>query len=270
MNELIALFIYPGIGLAFCLGLGYRLLLSRQLSWSGSAWQMPADRVSWLAAASVILIGVGLIGLPWPWHPWPQRYGWLITWALIEVTVWLTLLPALQAGAPRLVRAATREAQIGMAGRAVLWAVVAPGLTSSDAVTAWSLAGHLLVLLAGLVTLPAALNWGPFGPEPSLGPQGVIGGLATRPATALIFAGDARSAALISAVWLAGTPREFVPAWATLLIVSAGGIATALALSWLTGRVPRLSVPAALRSILIWSGSLAILAFIAFGAGPSS
>ncbi|WP_299756823.1 hypothetical protein [uncultured Chloroflexus sp.] len=266
---LIALIIYPGGTLAIGLGIGYRLLTTRQLPANGSLL-LTTDWIGWLALATLGLVAGGLASLPWPWHPAPLPFGWLGAWVCLEAAAWLPFWPALSSGAPHLVRAAVREAQIGVLGRAIVWSVAVISLSSSGGLSGWTLSGHLLIWLAGLFSLPAAINWGPFGPEPSLGPQGITEGLPARPAATLTFARDTVAAALLTVVWMAGLPRELLPPWAELLIIIGGSAITALALQWLQGRLPRLSVPAALRTTLIWAGSLAVLAVAMLGLGQSA
>ncbi|MCS6889748.1 hypothetical protein [Chloroflexus sp.] len=267
--ELIALVIYPGGLLAIGLGIGYRLLVTRQLPANGSLL-LSTEWIGWLALATLALIASGLTGLPWPWHPAPRPFGWLGAWALLEIAAWLPLWPALSSGTPRLVRAAVREAQIGVLGRAILWSTAALSFASAGSINGWTLSGHLLVWIAGLFSLPAAINWGPFGPEPSLGPRGITEGLPARPAAALTFARETLAAALVAVVWIAGLPRELLPPWASLSVIAGGSAVTILGLGWLQGRLPRLSVPAAIRATVMWAGGVAVLAAIALGWGQSA
>lgn len=268
MSGLIALVIYPGAALTIGLGIGYRMLTTRQLPATDS-FLLTKEWIGWLALATLALIAGGLASLPWPWHPAPLPFGWIGAWGLLEAAAWLPLWPALSSGSPRLVRAAVREAQIGVVGRAILWSAAAIGLSSASEFNLWSLGGHVLAWLAGLFSLPAAINWGPFGPEPSLGPQGVTEGMPARPAAALTFARETLAAALIAVVWMAGIPSELLPSWAALVIIAGGSAITVSSLHWLRGRFPRLSVPAAMRATLVWAGSVAILAVVALGWGQS-
>jgi hypothetical protein len=258
---LVAFLVYPGGLLAIGLCMSYRLLSNRLLPFQDILRFSPG-LIGSLVWASLVLVAGGLACLPWPWHPWPIPFGWLGAWVLLEFAAWLPFLPALLAGAPHLVRAAVREAQISMLGRTILWGAVATGLAIADAVSGWSGIGHGLILLSTLLSLPAAINWGPFGPEPSLGPQGITTGLATRLAWELTFARDTVAAALIAAGWLGSLPLALLPPWLGLLAIVGGSAGTALVLRWLQGRVPRLSVPSALRTTLLGAGSLAILALI--------
>ncbi len=266
MAGLVALLIYPGGLLAIGLSMSYRLLSDRPLPIQG-VLRFPPDLIGGLVWASVVLVAGGLVCLPWPWHPWPVPFGWLSAWVLLESAAWLPFLPALLAGTPHLVRAAVREAQISMLGRAILWGAVATGLTLADEISGWSSIGHGLVLLSTLLSLPAAINWGPFGPEPSLEPQGITAGLATRSAWELTFARDTVAAALIATSWLGSLPIALFPPWLGLLAIGGGSAGTALVLRWLRGRLPRLSVPSALRTTLISAGSLALLALIVSALG---
>ncbi|MEF3273939.1 MAG: hypothetical protein K6356_05985 [Chloroflexus sp.] len=258
---LIALIIYPGGLFTLGLGLGYRLIASRQLPEHSNLLPI-REWIGWIALVTLALTAGGLAALPWPWHPAPLAFGWMGAWALLELAAWLLFWPALTSGTARLVRAAVREAQIGMLGRAMLWGVAATGFSSTDALNGWSLGGHLLLLLAGLICLPAAINWGPFGPEPSLGPRGISEGLPARPAAALLFARETLTAALVTVVWMASLPITVLPPFATLLMIVGGSVATIVSLNWLHGRLPRLSVPAAIRAIIVWGGMPIVLALV--------
>ncbi|GIV90976.1 MAG: hypothetical protein KatS3mg055_3494 [Chloroflexus sp.] len=259
--ELLALLIYPGGLWAFGLGIGYRVLTTWQLPTNGQL-RFATDRPGWMALTTLICVAGGLTGLPWPWHPSPHAFGWLGAWALLEVAAWLPLWPTLTAGTPRIVRAAMREAQISLLGRALLWGVAAIGFSNDNTLTGAALAGHGLMLVSGLLSLPAAINWGPFGPEPSLGPHGIVEGQSAKMAAAITFARDLVAAALITVVWQAGLPLASLPAWVAAIAIIAGSVVTILSLRWLQGRVPRFSVPVALRFTLGWAGSITLLAVI--------
>src|SRR5690349_9823529 len=73
-----------------------------------------------LQIASAVLALGALWALPWPGLARAASSLWP-AWALLEAAWLLPLLPPLKAGAPPVVRAGAREAQIGALGRAALW-----------------------------------------------------------------------------------------------------------------------------------------------------
>ncbi|MBA3944241.1 MAG: hypothetical protein H0X37_06710 [Herpetosiphonaceae bacterium] len=119
-----------------------------------------ATPLSWLGAVAAQATALAL--LPWPMAAAgaPRPNLWLL-WGLIEASQLLWLLPALSHADPQINRLATREAQLTMAGRAALWLGVS---------VAWSAAlegnvvARAVATVAGLLALPLALNWPPFGP----------------------------------------------------------------------------------------------------------
>lgn len=119
-------------------------------------------RASAARAIAVICGTLALLTLPWPGLPgqtsWQAR-PWAM-WALIEASAVLSLLPGLMAG-PVASRAAVREFQLGISARLPLWLAVSalllarPGDAPQPAVL-------LLVLIVGLLALPAAGGWAFF------------------------------------------------------------------------------------------------------------
>lgn len=228
--------------------------------------------------ASIASMGcacLGLVVLPWPLHPAPSLVTlWLWAWAAFEGAFLLPLLPALLAGWPPLVRAASREAQIGIAGRMVLWLALAVGLLlptgagSLSLALLWSLPAYGLALIAAFFVLPAALTWGPFAAETSISPGGTTDGLNSA-ATALdTLARMVRCAALLVASLLALLPIALLPA--TPLFSMAGVAAVILAFELIcrllqrsAGRVVRHTLPTAL-DICWWRGLPAALAALLY------
>jgi hypothetical protein len=217
--------------------------------------------------ASIASMGcacLGLVVLPWPLHPAPSLVVlWFWAWAAFEGAFLLPLLPALLAGWPPLVRAASREAQIGIAGRMVLWLALAVGLLLPTGAGSLSLA-----LIAAFFVLPAALTWGPFAAETSISPGGTTDGLNSA-ATALdTLARMVRCAALLAASLLALLPIALLPA--TPLFSMAGVVGVLLAFELVcrllqrsAGRVVRHTLPAAL-DICWWRGLPAALAALLY------
>ncbi len=114
-------------------------------------------------AASVIFVAF----LPWPVIAPPHGTPALVTVLLaLESASLLPLIAGLRAG-QLAARAAIREAQIGTAGRCVLWLVYG-ALSQIDSVAPIQVPGVVALLAGGLLALPAACAIGPFGPERAL------------------------------------------------------------------------------------------------------
>ncbi|NJN68806.1 MAG: hypothetical protein HC884_19935, partial [Chloroflexaceae bacterium] len=96
---------------------------------------------------------------------------WLLAWAGLEGAFFLSLLPGLLSGPPPVVRAAIREAQVGTAGRILLWVALGAGLVlhpTGDLATPSALSPiltHVLALLTALFAFPIAAGWGPYAAE---------------------------------------------------------------------------------------------------------
>lgn len=253
----IAALIYPGLlttlvaGALFgmLLGTGGRPVLSALRSREGLA-----------ALASVLLAAVGLATLPWPLHPMPASASWLWAWAGFELAFLVPLLPPLAAGTPTVARAAMREAQLGVLARAALWAALAAALPVHADWRPATLPVHLLAIAVGLLTLPAAIGWGPFGAETSITPGGTQAGLPDDVRRLDSWGRTTRSGALVVAALLVLLPTASGPAWLGLAVLGAGLLTLGLALRQLGRRLPRLTLPAALRLGWLWALPLAALA----------
>lgn len=261
MPFVIAVLIYPGLLTAVLAGALFGLIVRGRplLPVLGAAH----SREGLAALASVGSAGLGLAALPWPLHPAGPSAAWLWAWAGFELAFLLPLLPALAAGRPAVVRAAIREAQLGLLARALLWAGLAPALLAHGD---WRIATgplHLLALAVTLAALPAAIGWGPFGPVEGVSPGGVQAGLPDVQARLDSWARDVRSGALIAAALAATLPVASGPAWLGALVLASGLAACLLALRRADGRFPRPTLPAALRGLTLWVLPLAALASLA-------
>jgi hypothetical protein len=241
----IAVLLYPGLLTAVIAGALFGLTVSgrRSLPPLGAL----GTREGRAALAGAVFAGLGLAALPWPLHPAGAGASWLWAWAAFELAFLLPLLPALTAGAPAVVRAAIREAQIGALARATLWAALAAALAAHADWRAATLPAHLLALAVAAAALPAAIGSGPFAPEERVSPEGAEAGLPEPVRAAEGWARDVRSGALVAAVAVAALPVALAPPPLALAMVAAGLVVGLLALARLRGRTPRLTLPAALR-----------------------
>ncbi|HEU4321653.1 MAG TPA: hypothetical protein VFS21_00755 [Roseiflexaceae bacterium] len=256
MQLVIALLLYPGLLLAMALGLLFGLLLQGRPALPGLGLR-GAEGLAGLA--SLLLTGLATALLPWPLHQvpeWRAVGNLVLLWAAFEGAYLLPLLPGLLDPAPLVARAAAREAQMGAAGRAVLWLAVGAGLWPEATWSLSTLAGHLLVLAAGLLAFPAAAGVGPFGPERSLGHDGAEAGLDDSTAALLRFARQTRAGALLAALlvaalppaqpWGAGQGFELMPSLG-LALTAAAFVVAGLALRQASATLPRFTLPGALR-----------------------
>lgn len=261
---LVAGAIYPGLLTAIALGALFGLLARGRPRWPvGGAF---ASREGLAAMGSVLGAGLALATLPWPLNPVSGAAAWPWAWAGFEAAFLVPLAPALATGLPAVARAAIREAQLGVLARAVIWLALGSALAAH---ADWRLAtapGHVLALLAALLVFPAAMGWGPFGAEESITPGGAAAGLPDAARALDSWARDVRAGALLAAIVVAGLPVAVSLPGLGLLAVGAGFASIGLILRRVEGRVPRLSLPDALRLGLVWALPLAVLASVALSA----
>lgn len=173
METLFQILVYPGLLWVITLALILIAALGRSARGSQAirnTWRALRGQGSLPHALSVVLslIAIGL--LPWPASPFapiPQLDLWRI-WAFTEASFLVALAPGLLSSLPAASRAAVREAQIGVSGRAVLWIALLVGFGWQGA-TLTELGPLLLGAFAALLALPAAARWQPFGGESGLG-----------------------------------------------------------------------------------------------------
>lgn len=258
----LAALLYPGLLTALAAGAIYGPLTRGRAGLPAGLGAL-GTREGLAAAGGALLAGLGLATLPWPLHPAEPGAAWLWTWAAFELAFLLPLLPALLAGAPAVVRAAVREAQLGALARAGLWAALGAALALHGSWVGAALAAHLLALAAALAAFPAAIGWGPFGPEERVTPGGTAAGLPEAARALEAWGRDARAGALLAAVLVAGLPTGVLPAPLGLALVAVGLALGALLLRSFAGRLPRLTLPDALRFCLVWPLPLAAAATLA-------
>ncbi|MBX0331050.1 hypothetical protein K2Z83_25690 [Oscillochloris sp. ZM17-4] len=254
--------VYPGLITALAMGLLYRLLLT------GAAPRVRlgaalGSREGLAALAGMLAAGLGLAAMPWPFHPAGAPHAWLWAWAGLELAFLLPLAPALASGAPKVVRAAIRRAQIGTFGRALLWLAISTALAIHASWGMASLPAHLLALAAALGAFPIAVGWGPFDDETSLTGAGVHAGLPPDLRAITDLAHDVAAGSLLAAALLAALPTGIGPAWIAPIQIAAGFVVLASALRRLGGRLPRLALPAILRLGWAYVAPLAAAAGVA-------
>jgi hypothetical protein len=255
----IAAFIYPGVLTALAAGAIFGLLGARRQKRAPLGGALGTQE-GLAAIAAALLAGLALGTLPWPLHPAPGGAAWLWAWAGFELAFLLPLLPPLLAGAPAVVRAAIREAQLGALARAALWAALGAALAAHGDWRPSAAPAHLLALAVALAALPAALGWGPFGAEESVTPEGSQAGLPPGARALDGWSRNVRAGALIAAALVATLPVAVATPWLGVAMVGAGLLAASLALRRIDGRVPRMTLPRALRLYTFWGLPLAALA----------
>jgi hypothetical protein len=244
---------YPGVVFTLLLAVALWWLLHRNLPVGNLRALLVSGGV--VPRVVALLSIAAMLVLPWPLHPLTGQ-AWLgaplLLFGALEAAYLAPLLRELTADEGARVRAASREAQLGAAGRLVVYLAVA-GVPLLPSTGIADVLGRLLLALAATLTLPVALGWGAFGPERSISP-------AAEPGAAQQGANALRSAATIATVALLWVPPTLfgLPALALALCVALI-VALALALRAFDGRVPRQTLPAALRLCWVLALPVALL-----------
>jgi hypothetical protein len=248
-NLALSLLLYPGLALVLILALVFGWLTEGRVSFGWlrrAAW---ASLDGLLSLASILLAALTLVLLPWPLHP-AAGWAWMgspaALWAALEGSFLLPLLAGFLASAPLRGRAASREAQMSVAGRCVVWLAIGIALWAGAGWAASALPGRTLAALAGLLALPAAIGAQPFGAERSLNAAGAEEGLDEATASLVRFARTARGAALLAVLIVASLPSALLQPWVALLLIAGLFVLVALLLNRIAGALPRLPLPAAL------------------------
>lgn len=245
-----SILLYPGLALALILGLLFGWLVVERAPF-GRPRALPFSAAGLSGVVSILLAALALALLPWPLHPaagrsWIASSNPLLFWCALEGAFLAPALPGLLAP-PFGARAASREAQIGLAGRFVIWLALGTALWVAGGWRPELLPGRALAALAGLMALPAATGTGPFGPERSLAPAGAEEGLDEMTAGLLRFARAVRGAVVLAALLVASLPLTLFQPWVALLLIAALFMLIALLLRRLASALPRLTLPGALR-----------------------
>lgn len=246
---IISLLIYPGLLLALGLSLLYTITVTGRLRLHrgaiGATWRSSEGL---LYTTGIVLTGCALALLPWPLHPVQLGRGvWLWSWALFEGAFLLPLVPGLLANTPTVVRAASREAQIGVAGRALLWLALTAGLLFPFDQQLVILPAYLLIVLAAIFAFPAATGWGPFAAETTITPGGGAYGLDAGTTSLAAAARTIRMVGLLAASLIALLPRTVIPPLAGVLLFVAVFVGVSVLLKRMTGQFPRQPLPELLR-----------------------
>ncbi len=249
VRAIVSLLIYPGIILVLVLGYLYTTLYQGRPALRGevvrAAWRS-SEGV--LYGVSVLLAAYGSALMPWPLNSVAAgMWAWLWAWAAFEGAFLLPLLPALFSSVPPVVRAASREAQMGVAGRALLWLALTVALLLPPGLSPTVLPAYLLAAAGAVFAFPAAIGWGPFGTETSITPGGVEMGLDR----ATLVLGQAvrmiRIAALLACSLLALFPYTLLQSWIKLFVLAVLFSGAVLLLRRFDRHMPRLPLPHALR-----------------------
>jgi hypothetical protein len=248
-NLALSLLVYPGLVLVLILALVFGWLSEGRVRFGwlrGTAW---GSLDGLLSLASIVLSALTLALLPWPLHP-AAGWGWVgspvALWAALEGAFLLPLLAGLLAPTSLGEHAASREAQISVAGRCVVWLAIGVALWAGTGWATRALPGRALAGLAGLLALPAAIGARPFGAELSLNAAGAEEGLDEATASLVRFARTARGAALLAVLIVASLPSALLQPWVALLLIAGLFVLVALLLNRVAGALPRLTLPAAL------------------------
>lgn len=247
MNLVLPLLVFPGVLFTLVLTVALQVLVEG-LPRGRLAFPKPGLE-SLIGLLSIVLACVGMALLPWPIQLWVAREPAqpLAIWLAIEAAFWLPFLPGLLSRDTLINRVTMREAQVSLAGRVVVWLAIGSLMAQAQAWSLTSAPGRLLVVIAGFLALPAAMSVGPFAADRNLSPSGAEHGLDSATGAWLRFARQVRSTVLLAALALAILPRDRVQPLAALAVWAAIVVVVGLVLRRISGTLPRLTLPTALR-----------------------
>jgi hypothetical protein len=250
INVVLAYLLYPGLVFTFVLAVAFSTLLEQRFVLHPihiSACIRSVDGV--VGTISLLLSALALVLLPWPLHP-ASHWSWignpLALWATIEGAFLLPVLIGQFSSSPLAMRAASREAQMGIAGRCVVWLALGTALWYRPEWATALLPGRGLLLLAGILALPAAIGFGPFGVERSLSAAGVEEGLDESTTSLLRFVRTTRASMLLIALIVASVARAPIQPWIALLLIAAMFVVVVLLLRQIAAALPRFTLPGGL------------------------
>lgn len=266
MPALLQYLVFPGLlwtaGVATLLGVALgRTAQLRPARW-GRGLRPGDGSLAQLVSAALAFVALAL--LPWPAPPgaaMPSSDLWRI-WALAETSFLAALLPGLVGRSPAGGRATVRTAQLGVVGRAALWAAVAVALGGRG--EGWlGLAPLLVGAAAALLALPVAASWQPFAGEGGLGLGDAAAQLPGGAAELARLAADLRSALLIALVAVSFVQAPQLVWWQQLGLKLWLALAVALIGRGLRGAAVHRSTPQALRYCVLVVLPVAVLAILA-------
>lgn len=243
MDILAALILYPGLLTTLLMSVLVALCAGIRLPAQGSLHTLRRSPYGLTSLMSMFLVAAAALFSPWPLHPaatHPFAGNLLLAWIAFETAALLPLLPGFASGIPLAMRAASREAQLGIAGRIVVWASISVGSYAGSTIA--DLPGSLLALLAGLLALPAATGLGPFGPERSLAPDGPAIGLDEAGVALLPLVRLARAVGLIGLLISAAQPLSLMGTPVVIVLILLVCVGFGLVLRW-AATMPRLTLP---------------------------
>lgn len=247
MDVVLAFLLYPGLAFTFVLAIAFSLLSEQRVVLNRihiSACVSSVDGV--IGTISFLLSALALVLLPWPLHPVAQ-WSWigdpLALWVTIEGAFLLPVLIGQFSGSPLAMRAASREAQMGIAGRCVVWLALGTALWYRPEWTTALLPGRGLLLVAGILAFPAAIGFGPFGAERSLSAAGVEEGLDESTTSLLRFVRTTRSSMLLMALIVTSVAQAPIQPWIALLLIAAMFVVVVLLLRQVAALLPRFTLP---------------------------
>lgn len=226
LSQLIAALAYPGLLTTLVLTVAVVMIAQLDAPGGGLSRGLLATlqgKGSLLLLISAALALIAGAFLPWPLNPihWDLGHFWLAI-GLLEASALMALLPGLREASPAGVRAAIREAQVGGAGRIVLWSALAIVVWAGREWTWRTLATHLFALGAAGVALPSVLGWGYASPAYDISPGGVETGLNQASASMGRWARAIRSTVFLSTIPLIMLPPSTMLPPVALIAVCVG------------------------------------------------
>lgn len=216
---------YPGLVATLALTVLFTVLANERIQLPTASHVQALRSTEGMVSLASILFAIWAVALlPWPLHPAPLL-PWvdhpIALWALIEASFLAPALLGVLTNSPFATRANLREVQMGVAGRCVVWIAIGSALWLPIDWSIASLPGRGLLWLAGLLALPAAIGYGPFGAERNLSPAGAEAGLDGPTSGLLQGARAVRGSALLLTLIVASLAWSPVPPWIVLMLTLA-------------------------------------------------
>lgn len=241
---------YPGLVATLALTVLFAVLANERVQVPNAAHVQAVRSTEGIVGLASIAFAIwGITLLPWPLHPAPLL-PWIdhpiAIWAVLEASFLAPALLGLLSNSPFATRANLREVQMGVAGRCIVWIAIGGALWLPVDWSIASLPGRGLLLLAGLLAMPAAIGYGPFGAERNLSTAGSEEGLDEATSGVLRSARAVRGSVLLLALIVASLAWSPVPPWIILMLTLAIFIVATLLIRQVSLVLPRLTLPGAL------------------------